>query len=75
VTGGALSGNRAAEEAVGGSAQETPENERIRPQGVPDAGAGDAAPADAVPLDERPADEGPAEIPVPDPQSPEDEPF
>ncbi|HET6638376.1 MAG TPA: PASTA domain-containing protein [Gemmatimonadota bacterium] len=75
VTGGAPSGNRAAEEPVDGSAQETPENERIRPQGVPDAGAGDAAPADGAPLDERPADEGPAEIPVPDPQSPEDEPF
>ena len=56
------------------SAAETPENERIRPPGEPDTGAGDAAPADRPP-EEPPADDGPREIPVPDPQSPEDEPF
>ena len=43
------------------SAEETPENERIRAQGDP-------APE---PPDEEPA----GEVPVPDPQSPEDEPF
>jgi beta-lactam-binding protein with PASTA domain len=47
------------------SAEETPDNERIR--------AGDAP--IAVPADEGPADEPPADLPVPDPQSAEDEPF
>ena len=52
------------------SAEETPENERIRARDEPAA-----APADVAPADEGPADQAPAEVPVPDPQSPEDEPF
>ncbi|HET6360785.1 MAG TPA: PASTA domain-containing protein [Gemmatimonadota bacterium] len=45
------------------SAEETPENERIRAERDPATGP--------PPDDEEPADE----VPVPDPQSPEDEPF
>ena len=47
------------------SAQETPENERIR--------AGEEPAVEGA--RQRPADEPPADLPVPDPQSAEDEPF
>lgn len=52
------------------SAQETPENERIRAGDDP---AGDEPAAE--PAVEGPADELPADLPVPDPRSAEDEPF
>lgn len=48
------------------SAEETPQNERIRSQGDPAMGQ---------PSDPAAADEAPAEIPLPDAQSPEDESF
>lgn len=58
---GARPAGEAAEAPVDVSAEETPENERIRARD---------------PTPEAPPDEGPAaEVPVPDPQSPEDEPF
>ena len=62
---GAPSGEQEGRAPVDVSAEETPENERIRAQGDPPA----------VAADEGPADQAPAEVPVPDPQSPEDEPF
>ncbi len=66
---GAPPSGQAAGAPVDVSAEETPENERIRAADDP-AGEGPAGEAD-----ERPADEAPGEVPVPDPQSPEDEPF
>lgn len=59
---GAAPAGEAAGAPVDVSAEETPENERLR--------AGED-PAPVPPPDEAPADE----VPVPDPQSPEDEPF